>query len=68
MQYNSYVQEGWTALHAACEEGRDDTVKILMRAKADLNLQTKVSNNSSRKVIFVCMHYVLSEVLTIKST
>ena len=45
-QYNFCVQEGWTALHLACEEGHDDTVKILMRAKADLNLQTKVSYNS----------------------
>ena len=44
MQYNLYVQDGWTALHVACEDGHDDTVKILMRAKADLNLQTNVSN------------------------
>ena len=66
MQYNSYVQEGWTALHAACEKGHDDTVKILMRAKADLNLQSKVSNNSlllSRSIgiwyFYVCIMYCL---------
>ena len=41
-----YVQEGYTALHFACVEGQDDTVKILMRAKADLNLQSKVSYSS----------------------
>ena len=40
------IQEGHTALHVACESGNDDTVKILMRAKADLNLQTNVSNHS----------------------
>ena len=45
-QYNSYVQEGYTALRAACKEGHYDTVKILMRAKADLNLRTKVSYDS----------------------
>ena len=31
------------ALHAASQEGHDEVVKILMRAKADLNLQNNVS-------------------------
>ena len=39
------MQDGFTALHAACQEGHDEVVKILIRAKADLNLQTKVSND-----------------------
>ena len=39
------IQDEWTALHVACQNGHDDTVKILMRAKADLNLQTNVSNH-----------------------
>ena len=38
-----YLQEGHTALHAACANGHDEVVKILMRAKPDLNLQTNVS-------------------------
>ena len=37
------MQNGVTALYVACQEGRDEVVKILMRAKADLNLQTNVS-------------------------
>ena len=41
------IQEGYTALHVACQDGHDDTVKVLMRAKADLNLQTNVSNHFS---------------------
>ena len=45
MQYNSYIQEGYTALDVACQEGHDDSVKILMKAKADFNLQTNVGNN-----------------------
>ena len=37
-----HIQEGHSALHAACQEGHDEAVKFLMRAKADLNLKTKV--------------------------
>ena len=50
-----YVQKGWTALHIACQEGDDDTVKILMRAKADLNLQTKVSITITDCTMFLKM-------------
>ena len=39
------IQEGYTALHVACQNGHDDTVKILMRAIADLNLQANVSKH-----------------------
>ena len=38
-----YLQNGWNALHAASQEGHDEVVKILMRAKAGLNLQNNVS-------------------------
>ena len=37
-----HIQEGHSAFHVACQEGHDEAVKILMRAKADLNLKTKV--------------------------
>ena len=37
-----HIQEGHSAFHAACQEGHDEAVKILMRAKADLHLKTKV--------------------------
>ena len=33
---------GHSAFHVACQGGHDEPVKILMRAKADLNLKTKV--------------------------
>ena len=44
---------GHSALHVACQEGHDEAVKILMRAKADLNLKTKVIK------IYVDSGYVL---------
>ena len=39
-----YIQGGWTALHAACHEGKEQVVEALVIAKADLNLQTNVSD------------------------
>ena len=45
------VQDGWTALHAACAQGRDEVVQTLMIAKADLNLQTNVSTSTVQLII-----------------
>ena len=39
-----YIQDGSTALHAACQEGKEQVVEALVVAKADLNLQTNVSD------------------------
>jgi len=35
-------QDGWTALHLAAHEGHEDVVELLLEAKADPQLQTKV--------------------------
>ena len=37
------LQDGASALCVASQRGHDEVVKILLRAKADLNLQTNVS-------------------------
>ena len=39
-----YIQNGWSALHAASQEGKGEVVEVLVTAKADLNLQTNVSD------------------------
>ena len=38
------LQDGQTALYVASWNGHDEVVKILLKAKADLNLQRNVSN------------------------
>ena len=38
------LQDGQTALFIASRKGHDEVVKILLRAKADLNLQANVSS------------------------
>ena len=45
------VQDGWTALHVACEKGHDEVVQTLMIAKADLNLQNNVSTSTVQLII-----------------
>ena len=37
------IQNGWTALLSACNKGHDDVAEILLKAKADPNIQTEVS-------------------------
>ena len=37
------VQDGFTALHAACESGSDKVVELLIVANAILDLQSNVS-------------------------
>ena len=37
------VQDGYTALHAACDHGHDQIVELLITAKAALDLKTNVS-------------------------
>ena len=38
-----YIQEGYTPLHNASQEGHDRIVEILLQAGASVDLQTKVS-------------------------
>ena len=37
------VQDGWTELHAACQEGHCGIVGMLLAAKADVNAKNNVS-------------------------
>ena len=41
------VQDGGTALHKASEKGYCEIVKMLVEAKADVNLKTNVSESCS---------------------
>ena len=43
---NFNYRMGSTALYVASQEGHDKVVKILVRARADLNLQSNVSNQT----------------------
>ena len=52
-----YIQDGWTALHAACQEGKEQVVKALVIAKADLNLQANVSD-------VTCFNYSFSSTVS----
>jgi ankyrin repeat protein len=36
------VQDGWTALHQASYYGRGEVVKVLVEAKANVDVQTEV--------------------------
>ena len=35
-------QDGWTALDVAAHEGKVDVVRLLINAKAQVNIQTEV--------------------------
>ena len=35
-------QGGWTALHVAAEDGRVDVVRLLIEAKAQVDIQSEV--------------------------
>ena len=55
------VQDGSTALHLASQNGHCEVVKILLKAKADVNIKTNVSKNYTNL-------YPLSELQTILYT
>ena len=37
------IQNGWTALHLAAQEGKVDVVRLLTEAQAHINIQTEVN-------------------------
>ena len=37
-----FLQDGWTALHLAAQEGKDDVGRLLIGAQAKIALQTEV--------------------------
>ena len=41
------VQNGFTALHAASQEGHCEFVRMLLEAKADVNMKDNVSESCS---------------------
>ena len=41
------VQDGSSALHAASQEGHCEVVRMLLEAKADVNMKASVSESSS---------------------
>ena len=47
------LQDGWTALHLAAQEGKVDVVRLLTESQAQVNIQTEV-------YIHVYIHYVMS--------
>ena len=59
-----YPQDGWTALHAAAQEGKIDMVRLLTEAQAQVNIQTEVHTYTMSSLIshmtmdwyFVTMH------------
>ena len=48
------IQEGWTALYMASEKGHCGVVRMLLEAKADVDIKTNVSHAAA------CMVFVYS--------
>ena len=44
-----FIQDGWTALHLAAEEGKVDVVRLLTESQALVNIQNKVC-------VHICCH------------
>ena len=47
----NYIQDGVTPLHFACENGHDEVVKILLQGGADPNIQDKVNNRDTTRIL-----------------
>ena len=48
------IQDGWTALHAAAQEGHLIVVETLLEANADVNVKTNV------RIAIILAIYILS--------
>ena len=47
-------QRGWTALHLAAQEGNIDVAKLLIEAKAQVNIQEEVCCSYTTHIVFKC--------------
>ena len=47
-----FLQNGWTPLHRACENGHESTARVQLENGADPNLQNKVT---SRRIMMMIM-------------
>ena len=59
------VQGGATALHVASQEGHCEVVRILLEAKADVNMKDDVSescSSDSTVIVLVCVMFVTDSV------
>ena len=58
-----FVQSAFTALHTACQEGQNRVVEVLVAAKANLDIQTNVSNVIETCTgVFTCGQEIASSV------
>ncbi len=49
------MQNGATALLIASQQGYCEVVKVLLEAKADINIQTNVSHAFDNVVVILCL-------------
>ncbi len=58
MSGSDYVQDGTTALYVAAQNGHVRAVKVLIAAKAQVNIQQKVRFNVCLpKIIWMCTEW-----------
>ena len=52
------VQDGFTALHVAADKGHCETVRMLLEAKAGVNIQNNVSESCSSDGVCTYTHCI----------
>ena len=57
MFFCTCIQNGWTALHLAAQEGKVDVVRLLTESQAQVNIETEVYTHSwyNRQGIAMCV-------------